>query len=150
MTNKKDASEFSIEKLKEVTDKYNQKKIKIPSAVYSYRSYYGMPSDLSWDDKNEDFAALVAALAYLLDQDMLHLMRGAYERYWAMMMGEEYHNVFNRPREAYKERFSIIKATGITAKLYQKDILYVYENGNILIVTDGELSRKLRKIREIE
>lgn len=150
MTNKKGASEFSIEKLKEVTDKHNQQRIKIPSAIYSYRSYYGMPSELSWDTENEDFSALVAALAYLLEQDMLHLMRGAYERYWAMLMGEEYHKVFNNPREAFKNRFSIIQATKITVKMYEKDILYVYHDGQMLVVTDRDLAKKLRKIRNLE
>lgn len=150
VTHKPNTSEFSVEKLKAVTDKQNRVKVAIPSSVYSYRSYYGMPSNLNWDSENEDFSAIVAALAYLLDENLLHLMRGAYERYWAHLMEVEYHQVFSHPKEEFKKQFDIIQATAISAKLYQNSILYVYQDGRILIMKDKKLADKVKKIRGLE
>lgn len=147
MTHKDNSPEFSVEKLKAVTDKQNQVRVKIPSAIFSYRSYYGMPSNLNWDAENEDFAAIVAALAYLMEQDLLHLMRGAYERYWAMLMDVDYHKVFNKPKEAFKDHFKIINANVVSAKLYKNSILYVYSSGNMLVITDRDLAQKIQEIR---
>lgn len=150
MTDKDTTSEFSIEKLKEVTDNHNDRMVKIPSSIYTYRSYYGMPSNLSWDDRDVNFEVIVNSLAYLMQNDILHLMKGAYERYWAYLMELDYHKMFNKPKNAFRERFQIVKATKIAVTMYKKDILYVFDNGDILIVKDMILSKKLRDIREIE
>jgi hypothetical protein len=150
VTDKDNTSEFSIEKLKEVTDKQNQVKIAIPSQVFTYRSYYGMPNLIEGDEENEDFSAIVAALAYLMDVDLIHLMRGAYERYWAMLMGEDYQKVLNDPAKVFKQAFKIIQGTEIAAKLYKDSILHVYDDGRLLVIVDGKLARKVQEIRGLD
>lgn len=150
MTDKDSSPEFSIEKLKAVTDKQNQVRVSIPSQIFTYRSYYGMPNFIDKDEENEDFSAIVGALAYLIDVDMPHLMRGAYERYWAMLMEVDYHQAFRYPKDVYRDYFSIIQGTEIAQKMYKNNILWVYDDGRILVVTDGDLARKLQKIRSLD
>jgi hypothetical protein len=85
-----------------------------------------------------------------MKNDILHLMKGAYERYWAYLMGVDYHQMFNRPKNAFRERFQIVAVTKIAVNMYKKDILHVYDSGDMLIVTDKDLAEKLRNIRGIE
>ena len=150
MTDKTNASEFSIEKLKEVTDKHNRVLVRIPSSVYTYRSYYGMPANLNWDDDNEEFTKIVKELAFLMANDVLHLMKGVHERYWAHLMQVEYHKVFNKPKDTFKKCFKILNITKISAKMYEKDIIHVYNDSRMLVIVDEDLAEKVRKVRGLE
>jgi hypothetical protein len=106
-----------------------------------------MPELLSPDEKNEDLAEIVEDFALKFKMGLTYLIRGAYERYLSYIMKEDYADVSYLGTSIYKKHFKIVNYTKLAHKVHEKDILYVYDTEEILIITDPELKLTFRTIR---
>ena len=127
MTNKDNNTLPSIEELKEVTKKLNDVEIEIPSMIFTYRSYYAMPDFIEPEEAKDNLANVIDNLALLYNNGLLFLMIGKYERYLAWLVESDYRDFVDADRKIIKQTFKIIKYNKLAHKLYEKDILYVYD-----------------------
>jgi len=144
---KDSSTEFSIESLKAVTKQLNNKRVKIPDMIFTYRSYYCMPRLLDNYEQEEEFGTIIKAFATLHKNGLRFLLEGKYERYLAYIMEEEFHELSTPDTKIYDKYFKIVKYTKIAHKIYGKDTLYVYDDDTILVICEPGLAAKVKKIR---
>ena len=147
MTNKGKASCFMLDDLRSVTNELNTKEVMIPDMIFTYRTFDGRPDLSSKEEQFVDLAEIVGEFAVLWQNDLVYVLKGSYERFLAVKMGVSYAEMSYPNEDTYEKYFKIVKHTKIAETFYKKDILYVYDNNNLLVITDAGLAQKFRAIR---
>jgi hypothetical protein len=147
VTDKDNTSIFILDDLRSVTDNLNNIIVPIPDMVFAYRSYVAMPKMLPEEEQTVNLGDLLGEFAVLWQNDLVFLLRGSFERFLACIMEVPYADLAYPDSETYKEYFKIVKHTKISEAFYKKDILYVYDNNYMLVVTDAALAQSFRKMR---
>ena len=148
MTDKHNSSSFSIESLRSVTDKRNNKVIHIPPLILAYRSYLNMPNTIKGDVEPENLERIIEDFAILYKIDKVYHLRAVYERYLATLIDGAFEDLyFTTSEDDYRKHFKIYQYTKLAHKLYDKDILFVYPDNSILVVVNGKTAENFREVR---
>lgn len=148
MTDKKDTKLFNIDHIRKVTDKRNKHKIDLRLTKFWFPGYSAYMEEHEVDYA-EEVSEMLENLALAYDASHLWLFKGIYERYLAAKIGEDYAEMMLDPT-IYSRHFLIARACRLSYKLFYDDILYVYEDGRVLVAHSFEAQKALRSIRKVE
>lgn len=147
MTNKDNTASHELDTLRSVTNQLNNRDVPIPDMIFAYKAYLSMPNAATEEDQVANLGDLLGEFAVLWQSDLVYLLRGSFERFLAEKMDVPYADLAYPDSDTYKKYFKIVKHTKISEAVYKKDILYVYDNNDLLVVTDAGLAAKFRKVR---
>lgn len=148
MTDKKSTSAFNIDSIRKVTDKRNKHKIDLRLTKFWFPGY-SIHADEYEIDFAEEVGELLENLALAFESKYLWLFKGVYERFLAAKLGEDYAEMMLDPT-IYQRHFMIARACRLSYKMFEKDILYVFEDGRVLVANSNEAKRTFRNIRKVK
>lgn len=148
MTDKKNTDLFNVDNIRKVTDKRNKHKIDLRLTKYWFPGYMISSEDYEIDF-SEEIGELLENLALSYESKYLWLFKGVYERFLASNIGEDYADMM-MDHTIYDRHFMVAIASKLTYKLFYKDILYVYEDGRVLVAHSREAQDALRRIRKVK
>ncbi len=147
MTDKKDTKLFKLGTIGKVPDKRNTSKINLTMTKFWFPGYSAYMED--YEKKySEEVSIMLEKLALTFDSSHLWLFDGVYERFLASKIGEDYTDMMLDP-DIYKKHIMICIPSKLTYKMFYKDILYVYDDGRVLVASSPECKRAFRDIRNI-
>jgi hypothetical protein len=143
VTDKHSKDNFSIENIKQVTDKRNNTMITLvyPELVY--------PEDSKANYEKEDFGVVIELFGLHYRNESLTCLNICYDKFICDTMEVDYIEAVCHPM-LYKNYFKIVRPSKLSMKLYWNDILYVYPDDAFLVVIDPKTASNFRKIRGIK
>lgn len=139
---------LTIEEAKVVCDSRNDFEVDLKMQRFIYPGFSAEPSILDYKETAE-FSKLIEEFAYFYRYGMTYMMTSSYERYLCSHLPDDYMDFcFND--SLYDSYFKVIYFNKLSYKIYHKDILYVFDDGYILVSIDKGVCSKLRSLRRIK
>lgn len=149
MTHKHNTSSFNITHIRQVTDKLNDFKVDLKMTSFYYPGYAAFPESYCYDYQ-EEFKKIIDDFALFYRHNMMYLLKGTFERFIAAKLDEDYTDLMLDP-DLYDNHFMVVKPNRLSFKLYNKDILYVFEDDDhFLVASSPRARRKFRELRGIK
>lgn len=119
--------------------------INLRMTSFYYPGYTAFPESYCYDYK-EDFKKIIDDFAVFYRNGMMYLLKGSFERFIAEKVNEDFTDLMLDP-DLYDNHFMIVRPNKLSYRLFEKDILYVFEEDNYFLVAHSPITR--RKFREL-
>ena len=137
--------EYTIQKLREVTDKLNSVKVDLKMRRYIFPFFNAYPEDDYFYYK-EDLSRVLENFALCFRNKCPWLITQTQERFICSLIDEDVVECMFNP-ELYNSYFKVVKPNTLTIKLFYNRTLYVFDDDCMLVITNKNTDLKFREIR---
>jgi hypothetical protein len=139
----------TIEDVRKECEGRNDFMVDLSMQKFIYRGYSTNMMEFEEVERKVEFHKLIEEFAYFYRHNLMYMFTYTYERFLCSHLVEDYAEMATFP-ELYEKYFDVVKGMSLTFRLYDKDILYVFEDDFILIVKDKNVAKRFRELRGLE
>jgi hypothetical protein len=139
----------TIEEIRKECEDRNDFIVDLSMQKFIYRGYSTNMMDFEEVERKVGFHQLIEEFAYFFRHKLMYMFTYTYERFLCSHLVEDFAEMATFP-ELYENYFDVVKGTSLSHRLYDKDILFVFEDDFMLVVKDKDVAKKFRKLRGIK
>ena len=148
VTDKYSTEHLNLEKLRSVTDKRNNIKVKVTMPRFIFPDYSHNQVFNPHHQIKLKLSDILENVALCTDSGKFWLILAQHERYIEQLLDYDNWEITIEP-DLYEEHFSIIKPTRLSMYMCWDDVLYVFDDGRLFVARSTIAIEAFRKARKI-